>query len=285
MAINQLSFSVCLDCSGNKYSVTDTSSGSPSAPITAETFTITYPSDDSVTLDLLANNDDSLDGNIMNISPLQSTSVTLSFIPPSLGSSDYELYIIYTDSNGDLTYAPITATSSLTGDYPGTAALILAAINAQVGNTSVTASYNQQDQNIITLSGSGFSVAATTIENTSLAFGRRNLIIESVSSPLITDGKYTFSWTLTDGSGDSQVTNTSVTESYFLCNVECCVRGKMSDIDVSCDCIGDKKNEAAIEAMLMLQGIKAAAACGKDAKADKLLEGLQAICNNDCKSC
>jgi hypothetical protein len=37
--------------------------------------------------------------------------------------------------------------------------------------------------------------------------------------------------------------------------------------------------------MLMLQGIKAAAACGKDAKADKLLVGLQAICNNDCKSC
>jgi hypothetical protein len=94
--------------------VTDTSSGSPSVPITAETFTITYPSDDSVTLDLLANNDE--------------------------------------------------ATSSLTGDYPGTAALILAAINAQVGNTGVTASYNQQNQNIITLSGSGFSVAATTIK-------------------------------------------------------------------------------------------------------------------------
>ena len=281
MAINQLSFSVCLDCSSNKYSVTDTSSGSPSAPITAETFTITYPSDDSVTLDLLANNDDSLDGNIMNISPLQSTSVTLSFFPPLFGSSDYELYIIYTDSNGDLTYAPITATSSLTGDYPGTAALILAAINAQVGNTGVTASYNQQNQNIITLSGSGFSVAATTIKNTQIAFGRRNLIVESVSSPLITDGKYTFSWSLTD---DDATYNAS-SESYFLCNVECCVRGKMSAIDVDCDCVGDKKNEAAIEAMLMLQGIKAAAACGKDAKADKLLEGLQEICNNDCKSC
>jgi len=281
MAINQLSFSVCLDCSSNKYSVTDTSSGSPSAPITAETFTITYPSDDSVTLDLLANNDDSLDGNIMNISSLQSTSVTLSFIPPSLGSSDYELYIIYTDSNGDLTYAPITATSSLTGDYPGTAALILAAINAQSSITGVTASYDVRFQNIVTLSGSGFSVAATTIENTSLAFGRRNLIVESVSSPLITDGKYTFSWSLTD---DDATYNAS-SESYFLCNVECCVRGKMADIDVSCDCVGDKKNEAAIEAMLMLQGIKAAAACGKDAKADKLLEGLQAICNNECKSC
>jgi hypothetical protein len=101
------------------------------------------------------------------------------------------------------------------------------------------------------------------------------------SSATFTDGKYTVTWTLTD----EGTTSTSVTESYFLCNVECCVRSKMSAIDVSCDCVGDKKNEAAIEAMLMLQGIKAAAACGKDAKADKLLEGLQAICNNECKSC
>jgi hypothetical protein len=59
----------------------------------------------------------------------------------------------------------------------------------------------------------------------------------------------------------------------------------MSAIDVDCDCTGDKATDAAIESMLMLQGIKAAAACGKDAKADKLLVGLQAICNNDCKSC
>ena len=282
MAISQLQFGVCVDCSSNKYSVTDTSSGSPTDPITAETFTITYPSDDSVTIDLFSNNGDSLEGNIMNISPLQSTSVTLSFFPPFFPLTlDYELYIIYTDSNGDLTYAPITATSSLPGDYPGTAALIIAAINAQSSITGVTASYDVQFQNIVTLSGSGFSVAATTIEDTQIAFGRRNLIIESVSSPLITDGKYTFSWSLTD----QDATYNASSESYFLCNVECCVRGKMSAIDIDCDCTGDKATDAAIESMLMLQGIKAAAACGKDAKADKLLVGLQAICNNDCKSC
>lgn len=101
------------------------------------------------------------------------------------------------------------------------------------------------------------------------------------SSATFTDGKYMVTWSLTDNS----VTHNSVTESYFLCDVECCVRGKMSAIDVDCDCTGDKATDAAIEAMLMLQGIKAAAACGKDAKADKLLVGLQAICNNDCKSC
>jgi hypothetical protein len=101
------------------------------------------------------------------------------------------------------------------------------------------------------------------------------------SSATFTDGKYTVTWSLTDNS----ITHTSVTESYFLCDVECCVRSKMSAIDVDCDCTGDKATDAAIESMLMLQGIKAAAACGKDAKADKLLVGLQAICNNDCKSC
>jgi hypothetical protein len=281
MAISQLQFGVCLDCSSNKYSVTDTSSGSPTDPITAETFTITYPSDDSVTIDLFSNNGDSLEGNIMNISSLQSTSVDVSFIPPFFGSTDYELYIIYTDSNGILTYVGITVTSSLPGDYPGTAALIIAAINAQSSITGVTASYDVRFQNIVTLSGSGFSVAATTIENTQIAFGRRNLIVQNVSSPLITDGKHTFSWNLTD---DDATYNAS-SESYFLCNVECCVRGKMSAIDIDCDCTGDKATDAAIESMLMLQGIKAAAACGKDAKADKLLVGLQAICNNDCKSC
>jgi hypothetical protein len=101
------------------------------------------------------------------------------------------------------------------------------------------------------------------------------------SSATFSDGKYTVTWSLTDNS----ITHSSVTESYFLCDVECCVRGKMSAIDIDCDCTGDKATDAAIESMLMLQGIKAAAACGKDAKAQKLLVGLQAICNNECKSC
>ena len=103
----------------------------------------------------------------------------------------------------------------------------------------------------------------------------------SSSSATFTDGKYTVTWNFSDA-GEKRV---SITESYFLCDVECCVRGKMSAIDVDCDCVGDKQTDAAVNAMLMLQGIKAAAACGKDAKADKLLEGLQAICNNECKSC
>ena len=271
MAINQLSFSVCLDCSGNKYSITDESSGSPSAPITAETFTITYPSDDSVTLNLKSRQF-SLFGNSLVFSPLASTSVNMSFDVQN--STRYLAFIIYTDSNGDLTNTSIgfssdgSATSQEIGDSFVSGA---AAISSSTG---VTATYDDST-GLVTFSGSNFSICVVNISGTT------NQNIESVTSELIQDGKYTFSWSLTD----EAATYNASTESYFLCNVECCVRGKMADIDVSCDCVGDKKTDAAIEAMLMLQGIKAAAACGKDAKADKLLEGLQAICNNECKSC
>ena len=264
MAISQLSHTVCVNCSKNTYAVSDISSGTVSAPVTAETLTITYPNDDSVTLDLFANND-TLFANSLNSSALGCTSVSIVF--DVANSSDYNLYVVYTDANGDIDVQSITVPS----DGNATAEEIGGAIVSALSANGVTASYSS---GVVTFSGSGFSIAAVNNSTT-------NILISSVTAETLIDGKYILTWSLTDD--DS--TYTSTIESYFLCNVECCVRGKMSAIDVSCDCVGDKKNEAAIEAMLMLQGIKAAAACGKDAKADKLLEGLQAICNNECKSC
>ena len=272
MAISQLSHSVCVNCSKNIYTVSDTSSGTVSAPVTAETLTITYPNDDSVTLDLFANDGDTLFGKSLTSSALGCTSVSISFNPAVVGTYSYEFYIIYIDSNGDLAYAPISA-SSTSSSFSVTASSIIAQISAATATTGVSAVYNSTTR-FIDMSGTSFGVVA-------IANGTANVTVQSVTAETLIDGKYILTWSLTDD--DS--TYTSTIESYFLCNVECCVRGKMSAIDVSCDCVGDKKNEAAIEAMLMLQGIKAAAACGKDAKADKLLEGLQAICNNECKSC
>ena len=154
--------------------------------------------------------------------------------------------------------------------------MISNAINAQTSTIGVSASYNTITRRV-DLTGASFGLAA-------IANGNSSMLVEDVSAELATDGKYIITWELDDA--DLLSTNhTSTIESYFLCNVECCVRGKMSAIDIDCDCTGDKATDAAIESMLMLQGIKAAAACGKDAKADKLLVGLQAICNNDCKSC
>jgi len=272
MAISQLSLSICVNCSKNKYEVTDASTGSVTAPITAETLKVTYPNDDSVTLDLFDNDSDTLFGKSLTSSALSASSVSISFVPAVIGTYSYEFYIIYIDSNGDLAYEPISA-SSTSSSFSGAASDIISAITTASSTTGVSAVYNSTTR-FIDMSGTSFGVVA-------IANGTSNVTVESVNAETLADGKYTVTWSLTD----DDATYSASTESYFLCNVECCVRGKMADIDVSCDCVGDKKNEAAIEAMLMLQGIKAAAACGKDAKADKLLEGLQAICNNECKSC
>jgi hypothetical protein len=69
-----------------------------------------------------------------------------------------------------------------------------------------------------------------------------------------------------------------------LCSVECCVNEKMSEVDPLCGCTSgaQKKN---IQAMLALEGIKAAISCGKVSQARSLYDRLVAICNNNCKNC
>jgi len=275
MAISQFQFSVCIDCSDNLYTITDNSSGTVTAPISAESVKVTYPNDDSVTFDLYSNTQDSLFGHTMGISALGCTSASLSFTTALLGTNYYHFYIIYTNASGVLTVKPEYFSSTLPS-FSTVGGLIAGAINAGTTTTGVSATYNSTTRDV-DLTGSSFGVAA-------IANGNANMFVKNVNAEITTDGKYALTWELDDAETVPS-TYVSTIESYFLCNVECCVRGKMSAIDVSCDCVGDKKTDAAIEAMLMLQGIKAAAACGKDAKADKLLEGLQAICNNECKSC
>ena len=275
MAISQFQFSVCIDCSDNLYTITDDSSGTVTAPISAESVKVTYPNDDSVTLDLYSNTQDSLFGHTMGISALGCTSASLSFRVPTSGTYYYHWYITYTNSSGVLTVQPFYFSSASTS-FSAIAGLIVDAINDQTSTTGVSASYTV-GRTGVDLTGASFGLSA-------ISNGNSNMIVQDVNAELTTDGKYIITWEL----DDADLTTTkhiSTIESYFLCNVECCVRGKMSAIDVDCDCVGDKQTDAAVNAMLMLQGIKAAAACGKDAKANKLLEGLQAICNNECKSC
>lgn len=272
MAISAISHTVCVNCSKNIYTVTDNSSGTVSAPVAAETLTVTYPDNDSVTLDLFGNDSDTLFGKTLTGSALGSSSVSISFVPAVIGTYSYEFYIIYIDSNGDLAYEPISV-SSTSSSFSGAASDIISAITTVSSTTGVSAVYNSATR-FIDMSGASFGVVA-------IANGTSDITVQSVNAETLTDGKYTISWSLTD----NDATYISTTESYFLCNVECCVRGKMSSIDVGCSCTGDKNTDNALDAMLMLQGIKAAAACGKDAKASKLLEGLQAICNNECKNC
>ena len=97
------------------------------------------------------------------------------------------------------------------------------------------------------------------------------------------DGIYIVKWVLTDE--DNANPTPSLTNSIFLCNVEKCVREKASKVDVGCGCCGSRESEEAMDAIMYLEGIKSAAACGKLEKAKTILSGLEDICNNDCKHC
>lgn len=274
MAISQLSHSVCIDCSENLYTITDTSSGTVTAPISAETLTITDPNSNVSVIDLYASGETISGGSFVVsesdlITPTQTSLLAATLNWTAANTTVYSFYLVYLNSG-----VPTSILVSFTSDANATDAEIGAGIvllvTALTGTTGVSASYS---------SGASLSLSGTSFGITSLS--NLTSLSESTALDQFADGKYNIHWSLTD----ADAAYNSVTESYFLCNVECCVRGKMSAIDVDCDCTGDKATDAAIESMIMLQGIKAAAACGKDAKADKLLVGLQAICNNDCKSC
>jgi len=285
MAITAISHTVCLDCSQNEFTVTGSITGEPTESVT-NSLSVTDPSGNTVVYD------NATIGNDLYTSPFTYTVSAGSTIITGGGSVSQATLNWTTTANTTYSFILRTMVNGYVQDYPLSFTTGASPTNDDIGE------YIQNTVNALP-SFLGLATVVYTPTATSITIqGQSNYyfgvdalvnltasgITPSPSSSLgatFIDGKYTVTWTLTDDG----TTYTSVTESYFLCNVECCVRGKMSAIDVSCGCTGDKKNEAAIEAMLMLQGIKAAAACGKDAKADKLLEGLQAICNNECKSC
>lgn len=282
MAITAISHSVCLDCSENNFVVTGSITGTPSGP--TNSLSVTDPSGNTVVYDNVTIGDD------LYTTPFTYTVSAGSTIITGGGSVSAATLNWTTTANTTYSFILRTMVNGYVQDYPLSVTTGASPTATEIGD-GIEASVNALPsglglQDVTYTSGTSLTIQGQT----NYYFGVDALvnltasgITPSPSSSLgatFIDGKYTVTWNLNDGTQLS-----SVTESYFLCNVECCVRSKMSAIDVSCDCVGDKKNEAAIEAMLMLQGIKAAAACGKDAKADKLLEGLQAICNNECKSC
>jgi hypothetical protein len=285
MAITAISHSVCLDCSENNFVVTGSITGTPSGEGTTNSLSVTDPSGNTVVYDNATIGDD------LYTSPFTYTISAGSTIITGGGSVSAATLNWTTTANTTYSFILRTMVNGYVQDYPLSVTTGASPTATEIGD-GLEAAINALPSGLGLQDVTYTSGTLLTIQGQpNYYFGVDALvnltasgITPSPSSSLgatFIDGKYTVTWTLTDG----ETSHTSVTESYFLCNVECCVRSKMSAIDVSCDCVGDKKNEAAIEAMLMLQGIKAAAACGKDAKADKLLEGLQAICNNECKSC
>ena len=285
MAITTISHTVCLDCSENEFVVTGSlDGGSIAGPTTTNSLSVTDPSGNTVVYD------NATIGGDLYTSPFEYPISAGSTIITGGGSVEIATLNWTTTANTTYSFILRTMVNGYVQDYPLSVTTGASPTATEIGD-GLEAAINALPSGLGLQDVTYTSGTLLTIQGqTNYYFGVDALvnltasgITPSPSSSLgatFIDGKYTVTWNLNDGTQLS-----SVTESYFLCNVECCVRSKMSAIDVSCDCVGDKKNEAAIEAMLMLQGIKAAAACGKDAKADKLLEGLQAICNNECKSC
>jgi hypothetical protein len=283
MAISTISHTVCLDCSENEFVVTGSITGTPSGP--TNSLSVTDPNGNTVVYDNATIGDD------LYTAPFTYTISAGSTIITGGGSVSQATLNWTTTANTTYSFILRTTVNGYVQDYPLSVTTGASPTATEIGD-GLEAAINALPsglglQDVTYTSGTSLTIQGQT----NYYFGIDALVNLTASgitpspsgssSATFTDGKYTVTWSLTDNS----ITHTSVTESYFLCDVECCVRGKMSAIDIDCDCTGDKATDAAIESMLMLQGIKAAAACGKDAKADKLLVGLQAICNNDCKSC
>ena len=286
MAITTISHTVCLDCSENEFVVTGSLDGGSIVAFGTNSLSVTDPNGNVVVYDNATIGDD------LYTTPFTYTVSAGSTIITGGGSVSQATLNWTATANTTYSFILRTTVNGYVQDYPLSFTTGASPTNNDIGE-------GIRDAVNALPSGLGLATVVYTPAATLLTIqgqtnyyfgvdGLLNLTASGItpspsgsSSATFTDGKYTVTWSLTDNS----ITHTSVTESYFLCDVECCVRGKMSAIDIDCDCTGDKATDAAIESMLMLQGIKAAAACGKDAKADKLLVGLQAICNNDCKSC
>jgi len=282
MAITAISHTVCLDCSQNEFKVTGSITGSPESP--TNSLSVTDPSGNTVVYD------NATIGGDLYTSPFEYTVSAGSTIITGGGSVSQATLNWTTTANTTYSFILRTMVNGYVEDYPLSVTTGASPTATEIGD-GLEAAINALPSGLGLQDVTYTSGTLLTIQGQSNYYFGVDALVNltasgitpspsSSSSATFTDGKYTVTWNLNDGTQLS-----SVTESYFLCDVECCVRGKMSAIDVDCDCVGDKQTDAAVNAMLMLQGIKAAAACGKDAKADKLLEGLQAICNNECKSC
>jgi hypothetical protein len=286
MAITTISHTVCLDCSENEFVVTGSLDGGSIVAFGTNSLSVTDPNGNVVVYDNATIGDDLYTTPFTYTVSAGSTiitgggSVSQATLNWTATANTTYSFILRTTVNGYVQDYPLSFTTGASPTNDDIGEGIRDAVNALPSGLGLATVVYTPAATLLTIQG-----------QTNYYFGVDGLLNLTASgitpspsgssSATFTDGKYTVTWSLTDNS----ITHTSVTESYFLCDVECCVRGKMSAIDIDCDCTGDKATDAAIESMLMLQGIKAAAACGKDAKADKLLVGLQAICNNDCKSC
>lgn len=282
MAITAISHSVCLDCSENSFTITGTKTGAI-VGTPGSTLYVTDPSGNLTqydAMDLYNNGTQTITAGTTNISGSNSvSSVTLDW--GTVANNTTYSFIFRTMINGYVQDYVISYLSDST------------ATNAEVGNNLADLLNTISPiVNIQTTAYSGAGSAITITANAGVFFGVADLnnLTSTSSTPntstttaTFADGIYIVKWVVTDSGAANP--SPSITNSIFLCNVEECVREKASKVDVGCGCCGTRESDEAMDAILYLEGIKSAAACGKLEKAKTILSGLENICNNDCKHC
>ena len=284
MAITGISHSVCLNCSENSFTITGSITGTVGT-VTNDLY-VTDPNGNVTTYNNAALGDDLYTTPFTFTVSAGSTSTTgaASVSSVSLGWT--------TAANTTYSFILRSMSAGYVQDY---------AISYTTGATTTTSEIGNAIRDLVNDLPAGLNLATVTYTsgssltiqgNNNVFFGvdaLNNLTTSSVTSnPSTTatfdDGIWIVKWVLTDSAGGGG-THTSITNSIFLCNVEKCVREKASKVDVGCGCCGTRESEEAMDAILYLEGIKSAAACGKLEKAKTILSGLEDICNNDCKHC
>lgn len=110
-------------------------------------------------------------------------------------------------------------------------------------------------------------------------------MIGGASGASIPDGIYTFVYTVVAVAGDTPTTYTQTVRQGFYCQVTCCVYSMFKDIDHECDCMHDAKLKA-LDAFMLLIGLRASANCGNTSNFNTDLAVLQKLClNSGCTTC
>lgn len=282
--ISNQSHTVCLDCSQGSFTITGNYTNGGGLGAITSTLYVTDPSGN-----LVSYNADTL----FNSGTSGGTQTIEAGTTNTSGSNSVSSATLTWTTAPDTTYSFIlrSMVGGVVQDY---------ALSYSTGATTTDTEIGNQIRDLINALPASLNLAASTYSsgslivingNSNVFFGVDalvNLTASSVTantnlSSSFADGIYIVQWVITDA--DNANPTPSLTNSIFLCNVEKCVREKASKVDVGCGCCGSRESDEAMDAILYLEGIKSAAACGKIEKAKTILSGLEDICNNDCKHC
>lgn len=104
-----------------------------------------------------------------------------------------------------------------------------------------------------------------------------------VTVPEVTDGLYTWDYTI---SGTSPEEFTYTTSGGFTsdCTVDCCIEKSYLEMDSNCGCFEDKV-KGIIRSEVFLWASRYAINVGQDSKADNFLTKAKESCETNCKDC